>query len=259
MRREWRSGPDLGGRPDADARSVDGRADFGECWRADVVREGRPPTVRSALRLFATNRTFRPVLSLRLVQEARRRHGQVAALPFAMLHRWAARQAGVDLPSHVQVGPGLLLVHAWGTVVHADVRLGANVTLMHGVTLGGRSRFTHDGATVPLGVPVVGDGVWIGPHAVVTGPVHLGDGCRVAPNAVVLHDVEPACLVAGNPAEVLRRDVPPDITNPAPRRAPALVVSRVRSIAERHVDQAEEGRAAREPLDVLAHTAGDEG
>lgn len=89
------------------------------------------------------------------------------------------------------------LPHPYCVVVNPKVRLGRNVTLYQGVTLGGKRTGRR------AGVPQIGDGVVIFPNAVVVGAVFIGDGAQVGPGAVVNEDVPAGATVVGNPAKRL--------------------------------------------------------
>ena len=161
--------------------------------------------------------TFRPVVTLRLCQLAAASRGPLRlALPlFKALHQLATHRAGIDLSWRTAVGPGLALLHGWGLVISPQVRIGANVTLFHGVTLGLRVRYTRDGKRLEE-YPVLEDEVWVGPHAVVVGGVTIGRGSRIAAGAFVTESVPPRSLVLGNPARIVRQDCYADVSNPAP-------------------------------------------
>jgi serine O-acetyltransferase/putative colanic acid biosynthesis acetyltransferase WcaB len=104
---------------------------------------------------------------------------------------------GVELPPTVEAGPGLAVFHGTGLVVHGRARLGRDVTLRHGVTIGAMG----DG---PDGVPArIGDRVSIGAGALVLGDIDVGDDARVGAGAVVVHDVPAGATVVGNPARVV--------------------------------------------------------
>lgn len=103
---------------------------------------------------------------------------------------------GIELDYRTKVGPGLMLYHAVGLVVHSDVVIGAGVMLRHCTTIGLR-----DGKKP---CPVIGDGVEIGANAVVIGPIHVGNGAIIGAGAVVLQDVPPGAVAAGNPARIIR-------------------------------------------------------
>lgn len=192
----------------------------GEGWDdlwADVHRATGRRTARDLVALLRRDRAFRAIATARACQRhARRSGGAIAGRLLRRTHRWAAERAGMDLPWEAEIGPGLAIAHGWGLVVSPDARIGANVTLFHGVTLGRKDEISPDGGRVVGGAPTLGDGVWIGPHALVLGPVTVGPGSRVAGGAVVAKDVPERSLVAGNPASVIRSDVPPDTPNAAP-------------------------------------------
>jgi len=166
---------------------------------------------------FLTRRTFRVVVTLRLCQGAAACGGLGRlALPFCrVLHRWAAHSAGVDLPWRTAAGAGLSLPHGWGLVVNQGARIGSNVTLFHGVTLGRRDRISRDGER-STGYPVLEDEVWVGPHAIVVGGVTIGRGSRIAGGAYVTESVPPHSIVTGNPATIAKSDCAPDVVHPAP-------------------------------------------
>ena len=52
----------------------------------------------------------------------------------------------------------------------------------------------------------IGNDVWIGDNVIITpGCCHVGEGCILAAGAVVTKDVEPYCVVGGNPAKIIKR------------------------------------------------------
>jgi len=121
----------------------------------------------------------------------------------------------MDLYWRTVVGPGFLIIHGWGLVVSPGTRIGKNVTLLHGATLGQRDRIARDGSREKA-YPVLEDQVWVGPYAIIVGGVTIGHGSRVAGGAFVTESVAPRTIVGGNPAMVLKTDAVPDIINPAP-------------------------------------------
>lgn len=172
-------------------------------------------------------RTFRPIFTLRLCQALASKRG--AWLPLRVLarvlHRMACHQAAMDLPWATKIGPGFCITHGWGLVVNQHALFGANVTLFHGATIGRSDSIQADGERIS-GYPVIEDNAWIGPHAIVVGGVTVGAGSRVAGGALVFKSVEPACIVSGNPAQVVRRDCPPDVMNPVDLRQFGVGVER---------------------------------
>jgi serine acetyltransferase len=114
---------------------------------------------------------------------------------YKLLVEWVL---GIELPLRLRVGPGLRLFHAHGIVIHPDARLGANVVLKHGVTIGHRGDEDTEGPT-----PTIGDGAVFGPHSQVLGDVRVGAGARIGAGAVVLSDVPPGATAVGIPARVI--------------------------------------------------------
>jgi len=131
--------------------------------------------------------------------------------PAQVLHRLACHRAAVELPWRTRIAPGLALTHARGIVVNQGARIGSNVTLFHGVTLGQRDRIDRDGRRFTI-YPVIEDDVLLGPYAVVAG-VTIGRGSRIAAGAYVLEDVPPRCVVLGNPGVIVKRNCTPDVLN----------------------------------------------
>jgi serine O-acetyltransferase len=161
-------------------------------------------------------RTFRVVVTLRLCQAAAGSRGlwRLTLPLWQVLHGLAGHWAGLDLPWRTKIGPGASLTHGWGLVVNADVRIGSNVTLFHGVTIGQRDRIGSDGQR-STHVPVIEDEVWIGPHAIVVGGVTIGRGSRIAGGAFVTGNVPRYSVVQGNPATIVKHNCLPDIIYPA--------------------------------------------
>lgn len=189
---------------------------FSALVRCDLTRHFGRHSALLLLRAVLLERTFRVVLTLRICQAlaARKAAGKLLLPVAVVLHRMASASAGVDLPWRTRIGAGFRLFHGWSAVLNPGAVLGTNVSLFHGVTIGQGDRIAADG-TRTTGYPVIEDDVWIGPHAVVVGGLTVGRGARIAAGAVVTKDVPPATMVAGNPAEVVRTDVPPDVENRA--------------------------------------------
>ena len=107
---------------------------------------------------------------------------------------------GIEVSPKVEIGGGLFLPHTVGTVIGAE-RIGKNVTIMQGVTLG--TKEPDFGFTVSTR-PIIGDHVLIGAGAKVIGPVTVGDYAKIGANAVVVHDIPAYALAVGVPARVIK-------------------------------------------------------
>jgi serine O-acetyltransferase len=103
-----------------------------------------------------------------------------------------------DIHPAAPFGKGIFLDHATGFVVGETAAIGDNVSMLHGVTLGGTGKEGSDRH------PKVGSGVVIGAGAKILGNITIGDHARIAAGSVVLKDVPAHATVAGVPAKVVR-------------------------------------------------------
>lgn len=110
------------------------------------------------------------------------------------LGRWLS---GIEIHPGATIGRRLFIDHGTGVVIGETATIGNDVTLYHGVTLGGVST----AQTGERRHPTVEDQVIIGAGAQVLGPVTVGHGARVGANAVVVKDVPPGVTVVGIPAQ----------------------------------------------------------
>lgn len=102
---------------------------------------------------------------------------------------------GISIAERAAIGPGLYIGHFGGVIIGA-VQIGANCNISHGVTLG------RSGRVDSYQRPRLGDRVWIGPGAVITGDVEVGEDAVVGANAVVTHKVPARSGAYGVPARV---------------------------------------------------------
>ncbi|WP_373745875.1 serine O-acetyltransferase [Neisseria dentiae] len=102
---------------------------------------------------------------------------------------------GVDIHPAARFGSGLMLDHATGFVVGETAVLGNNISILHGVTLGGSGKESGDRH------PKVGDGVMIGANASVLGNIRIGENAKIGAGSVVVADVQPHTTVVGVPAK----------------------------------------------------------
>ncbi|ORA20431.1 serine O-acetyltransferase [Mycobacterium arosiense] len=109
---------------------------------------------------------------------------------------------GVEIHPGAVLGPGLFIDHATGVVIGETAEVGEDVTLYHGVTLGGSGR------DVGKRHPTIGDRVIIGAGAKILGAIKVGDDSRIGANAVVVKEVPSSSVVIGVPGQVISRSRP---------------------------------------------------
>lgn len=102
---------------------------------------------------------------------------------------------GIRLSLTAEIGPGFCVEHFGGIEV-------ANCRLGEGCSIGQQTKV---GRVRESAGPQIGNGVWIGAHARVFGPLRIGDGTTIAPGARVTRDVPERALVAGDPGRVVFR------------------------------------------------------
>jgi serine O-acetyltransferase len=124
------------------------------------------------------------------------RGARLAARTFAELTRILT---GVDIHPGAVIGSGLFIDHATGVVIGETAEIGDDVTLYHGVTLGG------SGTDTGKRHPTIGDRVIIGAGAKVLGAIKIGDDSRIGANAVVVRPVPSSSVVVGVPGQVISR------------------------------------------------------
>jgi serine O-acetyltransferase (EC 2.3.1.30) len=111
------------------------------------------------------------------------------------ISRWLT---GVEIHPGAKIGRRFFIDHGMGVVIGETAEIGDDVTIYHGVTLGGTS--WNQGKRHPT----LGNGVVIGAGAKVLGPLVIGENARIGSNAVVVKDVPAEVTVVGIPARVAR-------------------------------------------------------
>ncbi len=103
----------------------------------------------------------------------------------------------IDIHPGAAIGRRLFIDHGCGVVIGETAEIGDDVTLYHGVTLGGVS--WNPGKRHPT----LEDGVVVGAGAKVIGPITVGKNARVGANSVVIQDVPDGMTVVGIPGRVV--------------------------------------------------------
>jgi serine O-acetyltransferase len=107
---------------------------------------------------------------------------------------------GVEIHPGAKIGHKFFIDHGMGVVIGETAEIGDNVTLYHGVTLGG---VTWDKVKRH---PTLDDNVVIGSGAKILGPFTVGKGAKVGSNSVVVKEVPPNATVVGIPGRVVMQE-----------------------------------------------------
>jgi serine O-acetyltransferase len=102
---------------------------------------------------------------------------------------------GVDIHPAARVGCGIMIDHGTGLVIGETAVVEDDVSMLHGVTLGGTGKECGDRH------PKIRRGVLLGAGAKVLGNIEVGEGAKVGAGSIVLDSVEPHTTVVGVPAK----------------------------------------------------------
>ncbi len=107
---------------------------------------------------------------------------------------------GIEIHPGAKIGRRFFIDHGMGVVIGETAEIGDDVTIYHGVTLGGTSWKKEKRH------PTVGDRVIIGTGAKILGPLTIGHDSKVGANSVVVNEVPAHSTVVGIPAKSAKRD-----------------------------------------------------
>ena len=110
---------------------------------------------------------------------------------------------GIEIHPAAEIGKNLFIDHGTGVVIGQTAVIGDEVTIYHGVTLGGVGK---SGSVNGKRHPTIGNQAIIGAGAQVLGDVTVGEGAKVGANSVVTKDIPPHATAIGIPARVVGGD-----------------------------------------------------
>lgn len=170
---------------DAETRYPDGiRGDLSRLFSAHGLHDGKPTPLKAFERVIT--RPGPMALAIYRLSNLLWVRGHEALAE--VLWRINVFLTGADIHPGAEIGGGLRLTHTAGIVIGRGVKVGSNVTLLHGVTLGGSAKGWFDGVFAD-GYPEIGDGTEIMAGACVLGPIKVGKACFIGANAVLARDL----------------------------------------------------------------------
>lgn len=167
-------------------------------WREDVVCVfDRDPAARSVLEVLTTYPGVHALLIHRLSSSLWRKGFRFLA---RLLSFFARFFSNVDIHPGATIGRRFFIDHGACVVIGETAEIGDDVTLYHGVTLGGTT--WNKGKRHPT----LGDGVLVGTGAKILGAITIGQNARVGANSVVVQDVPESSTVVGIPGRIVNVD-----------------------------------------------------
>jgi len=172
---------------DAPVLGDDVRADLSAIFERD-------PAVNSYVEPFLFFKGFHALQAYRVTHWLWARGRKAMALHFQSR---ISEVFGVDIHPAARIGRGVMIDHGTGVVIGETAIVEDDVSMLHGVTLGGTGKEQGDRH------PKIRRGVMIGASATVLGNIEVGAYSRVGAGSVVLAAVPARCTVAGVPAKVI--------------------------------------------------------
>ena len=111
-----------------------------------------------------------------------------------------SRKYGLEISPTAEIGRGVYLGHPYNITVGTGAKIGNNVNLHKGCTIGKSNRGEK------RGVPVIGDCVFVGINSTIVGNVTIGNDVMIAPNSFINFDVPDHAIVIGNPGVIHRKE-----------------------------------------------------
>ncbi len=121
-------------------------------------------------------------------------------LPARWLSHVSRFLTGIEIHPAAKIGKAFFIDHGMGVVIGETSEIGDNVTVYHGVTLGGTS-FTRGKRH-----PTIESNVTIGAGAKILGPLTVGSNSKIGANSVVIVDVPPNSTVVGIPGKIVLKE-----------------------------------------------------
>ncbi|HPC05176.1 MAG TPA: serine O-acetyltransferase [Anaerolineaceae bacterium] len=163
----------------------------------------RDPAARSGFEVFFTYPGLHAIWGYRVAHWFWTRRLKFIGRSLSHVNRWLT---GIEIHPGAKICRSLFIDHGMGVVIGETAEVGCNVTIYHGVTLGGVS--LQKGKRHPT----IEDNVVIGAGAKILGAITIGENSRIGANAVVVKDVPPDSVVVGVPGQIVRRSQPKETT-----------------------------------------------
>jgi serine O-acetyltransferase len=159
----------------------------------------RDPAARSSLEVLLGYSGLHALWGYRLAHWLWQHNLKLVGRLLSQLTRFLT---GIEIHPGAQIGRGLFIDHGMGVVIGETAEIGDDVTLYHGITLGGTS--LEKGKRHPT----LGDRVVVGAGAKILGAITIGSDTRIGANAVVVKSVPANSVVVGVPGQNIARSKP---------------------------------------------------
>lgn len=159
----------------------------------ELIRK-KDPAIKSALEVFLYP-SFKALLYYKVAHFLYLKNHFFLA---RMISEKAKRKTGIEIHPGATIGKNLFIDHGMGVVIGETAVIKDNVTIYHGVTLGGVKN------TKNKRHPTIEDNVVIGAHAQVLGNITIGKNAKIGANSLVIKDIEEGEVFITNTATKLK-------------------------------------------------------
>ena len=152
----------------------------------------KDPATSNRLEAFLCSPGYHGILFYRLSHKFWKLNWRLTAKLISQIGRFFT---GVEIHPGAKIGKNFFIDHGMGVVIGETTIIGDNVTMYHGVTLGGTSSINSKKGEKRH--PTIKDNVVIGAGALVLGPIEVGENAKIGANATVVKNVKANTTVIG--------------------------------------------------------------
>lgn len=157
----------------------------------------RDPAARNTLEVITNYPGIHALILHRVAHQLWEKDCKSTARFISTISRFAT---GIEIHPGAKIGKRFFIDHGMGVVIGETAEIGDDVTLYHGVTLGGTT--WNKGKRHPT----LENGVVVGAGAKILGPFTVGEGAKIGSNAVVTKAVPAGVTAVGNSARFIYKD-----------------------------------------------------
>lgn len=165
---------------------------------SDLYRYVGEVNTKKLITQFFTNDAFRYTILFRKNQYHFKKNNKIRLIIYRYLLLKSSKKYGYQIQYNTTIGEGLYLGHRGTIIINGQSKLGDNINLGVGVTIGQENRGKR------IGCPTIGNKVWIGSNSIVVGNIKIGNNVLIAPLSYVNMDIPSNSIVIGNPARIIQ-------------------------------------------------------